>query len=248
MDSMSRHVFTLSATDHELAEAAAKRCLDRISVSSSGRPFILALSGGRIANQFFIALADLARQRASKLDAVHFFWADERCVPPTDPQSNFLAANQLLFVPLHIPVERVHRIRGELAADLAATEAAADLCRVAPMNEGGQPVLDLILLGMGEDGHVASLFPGEAKETIASPAVYRAVVASKPPPQRVTLGYPAIAAAREVWVLASGSGKEAALEESLRANGSTPLARVLKMRPRTEILTDIRLPNRKSSI
>ena len=74
--------------------------------------------------------------------------------------------------------------------------------RIMPLNADGQPMLDLIILGMGEDGHVASLFPGEAEATRADAAVYRAVKNSpKPPPRRVTLGYAAIAAARQVWVL-----------------------------------------------
>jgi 6-phosphogluconolactonase len=74
---------------------------------------------------------------------------------------------------------------------------------------------------------------------MSSPAVYRAVTASKPPPRRITLGYAALAAAREVWVLASGAGKEAALRESLASGGRTPLARVLRERDGTRIFTDI---------
>ncbi len=105
-----------------------------------------------------------------------------------------------------------------------------------------QPVLDLIFLGMGEDGHVASLFPGEPESLRADPSVYRAIANSpKPPPNRVTLGYPAIAAAREVWVLASGAGKEAALRESLQPDGQTPLAQVLQSRERTRVFTDINI-------
>ena len=101
-------------------------------------------------------------------------------------------------------------------------------------------MLDLIFLGMGEDGHVASLFPGESESARTNPAVYRAIRNSpKPPPTRVTLGYPAIAAAREVWVLASGGGKEAALRESLKPDGQTPLSRVLQTHPKPKVFTDI---------
>jgi 6-phosphogluconolactonase len=94
---------------------------------------------------------------------------------------------------------------------------------------------------MGEDGHTASLFPGEAASVMEDPAMYRAVTATKPPPRRITLGYGAIAAAREAWVLASGKGKEAALRESLSPAGRTPLARVLRMRSLTRIYTDVPL-------
>jgi 6-phosphogluconolactonase len=102
----------------------------------------------------------------------------------------------------------------------------------------------LVFLGLGENGHVASLFPEESESEMADPAVYRAVVAVKPPPRRITLGYAALAAARQVWVLASGAGKEDALRDSLAPNGRTPLARVLQRRAQTRIFTDIRVPQR----
>jgi len=98
-----------------------------------------------------------------------------------------------------------------------------------------------VFLGMGEEGHVASLFPGEPEEIAASPAVYRPVTVPKPPPRRITLGYPAIRAARQVWVLAAGPGKAPALRQSLDPAGNTPLARVLKERRHTCILTDSRI-------
>jgi 6-phosphogluconolactonase len=84
---------------------------------------------------------------------------------------------------------------------------------------------------------VASLFPGDT-EALETPAVYRAVTGPKPPPRRITLGYPVLAAAREVWVLASGVGKQEALQASLTPPGDTPLARVLQSRSNTEIFTD----------
>ena len=114
-----------------------------------------------------------------------------------------------------------------------------ELSRVVPRNEAGQPMLDIVFLGMGEDGHVASLFPGEPEEANAAKSVYRAVTASKPPPRRITIGYGAIAVARQVWVLASGAGKEQALRESLAVVAQTPLAKVLKLRSHTKIFTDI---------
>ena len=92
---------------------------------------------------------------------------------------------------------------------------------------------------MGEEGHVASLFPGEPQELITSKDVYRAVVAAKPPPHRITMGYSTIAAARQVWVLASGPGKEKALRDALGPGGSTPLARLIQLRSDTKIFTDI---------
>src|SRR5262249_8059809 len=152
----------------------------------------VALSGGRIARSFFETAAVLAKPRVQAIKTIHFFWGDERCVPPTDPESNFALANELLLGPLAVPDHLIHRLRGEEPPEPAAAQAQAELCRVAPRDQHGQPVLDLVLLGMGEDGHVGSLFPGECEEIMVSKAVYRPVFASKPPPRRVTLGYAAI--------------------------------------------------------
>jgi 6-phosphogluconolactonase len=227
-----------SDSDPNLAETAANRCLRLAQGKPPEEFFILALSGGRIARNFLSALSRAAGQTPNALRKLHFVWGDERCVPPTDAESNFRIAEELLFKPLNIPASHIHRVRGELAPEEAAAQAASDLMRLAPLSERGLPVIDLVLLGMGEDGHVASLFPGEAVAAVENPAVYRPVVASKPPPRRITLGYAVIAAAREVWVLASGAGKETALRESLREGGVTPLARVLRSRKHTRLFVD----------
>jgi 6-phosphogluconolactonase len=204
----------------------------------------MAISGGRIAQTFFSTVAEReGRQGGSRtpLANVHFFWADERCVPPGDPESNFKMANESLLRPLGIAPDRIHRIRGEAPPAQAAAEASVELRQIVPADGSGQPVLDLIFLGMGEDGHVASLFPGEPEPLRANPAVFRAISGSpKPPPNRITLGYPAIAAAKNVWVLASGGGKKAALDKALSPAGSNPLAQVLRSRRQTRIFSDIR--------
>jgi 6-phosphogluconolactonase len=230
-------------TADELARVVAGQWLDEIeSANRAGKWHCVALSGGRIAQKFFAAAVEQAKARAVLFGSVHFFWADERCVPPDDKESNFRLANGLLFTPLQISENQIHRIHGELPPAAAAAQAAAAISTIAPLNQSGQPVLDLIFLGMGEDGHVASLFPGEPEEVISSTVVYRAVKNSpKPPPNRITLGYAPIVAARQVWVLVSGAGKEAALRNSLCANGRTPLARVTQFRTQTRIFSDFQL-------
>jgi 6-phosphogluconolactonase len=232
-------------TAAELAKEAARQWLEELrkhSARSNNTPYTVALSGGRITKDFFQEIVAQVQADPSGFgrvfDGVHFFWADERCVPPTDPESNYAMARELLFEPLEIPEAQIHRLRGEGQEAEALKEAVSAICKVAPMSNG-QPALDMVFLGMGEDGHTASLFPGEPEEVMNDPAIYRAVTAVKPPPRRITLGYGTIAAARAVWVLISGKGKEEALKKSLLPTGVTPLGRVMSLRKQTTIYTDV---------
>ena len=231
------------ASADKLAQDVASAWLDEIAATNhAARPHCVALSGGRIAQKFFAATVEQAKVRKISFGRVHFFWADERCVPPDDPESNFKLANELLFAPLKIPASQIHRIRGEDSPKVAVKLAEEELRRVVSADKTGQPALDLIFLGMGEDGHVASLFPGASPEILNCASPFLAIENSpKPPPRRISLSYAAIAAAKQVWVLVSGAGKEAALRESLRPGGQTPLARVIQSRSRTKIFSDIRL-------
>jgi 6-phosphogluconolactonase len=203
----------------------------------------LALSGGRIAIPFFQAIVAAPAAREIPWDAVHFFWADERCVPADDPESNYATAERELLRPLGINPANVHRIRGELQPSKAAQAATEELEAVRssrPDVRDGDiaTTLDLVLLGMGEDGHIASLFPPLRPE-LQGPAMYVAVRGPKPPPDRVTLSFGALAAARHLWVLVSGEGKTHALQAVLGGACELPLGHLLDMRPDTRIYTDI---------
>ena len=221
-----------------LAEHAAQQWMQRLVMRDDSNPFTVALSGGRTPKLLYKAVS---KQMAEvPFNNVHFFWGDERMVSPTDEESNFKLAAEGLFQILKIPDSQVHRIITERGEAIALQQAEAEICRIANLNSHGQPILDLVFLGMGEDGHVASLFPGDT-EALESNAVYRAVTGPKPPARRITLGFPALAAAQEVWVLISGQGKAEALRASLLATGSTPLAKVLQSRTHTEIFTDFDL-------
>ena len=238
MHSDVRIEFQSDATD--LAAAAAAHLVSKLASRDTNSTYTLALSGGRITEAFFRQVVFQTSRSQLDLNGVHFFWADERCVPPDEDESNFKLAQDLLLRPLGVPTDQVHRIKGELHEGEAAEQASQTLREIAKETRDGQPVIDLVLLGMGEDGHAASLFPGEDESWMSDPAPFRAITDSpKPPPQRVTLGYRAIAAAREVWVLVSGNGKSAALKDSLAEGRLTPLGRVLSMRERTTIYTDI---------
>jgi 6-phosphogluconolactonase len=224
----------------ELVSHAADAWLDEIEAANrAGKSHCVALSGGRIAQKFFTATVAQAKARAVSFERVHFFWADERCVPPTDPESNFKMANELLFLPLSIAGAKIHRLRGEDTPSVAVKIAESELCRIAPKNQNCQPVLDLIFLGMGEDGHIASLFPNAPVKFLDISAPFLAVENSpKPPPKRITMSYTTIFAAKNIAILVSGAGKGAALRESLSPNGDTPLARVIQSRP-VKIFSDL---------
>lgn len=246
MNFVKDHLFELItfANPDELARAVAGRWLDEIEAANrAGMNHCVALSGGRITQKFFASTVEQARERKTSFAGVHFFWADERCVPPDDPESNYRLANELLFAPLQIPSGQIHRVLGEAAPEVAMTTAEKELRKYAKPTEN-QPVFDLIFLGMGEDGHIASLFPN-AKPISTNDAKCKDSFlfvsdSPKPPPRRISLTFNAIAAAKEVWVLASGSGKETALRESISEKGQTPLGRVIGLRKGTKVFSDIR--------
>jgi len=228
------------STAEELSRAVASAWLDEIALANrAGKTHCVALSGGRIAQKFFTATVEQGRARAVSFVQVHFFWADERCVPPTDAESNFKLAQELLLAPLDIADHQIHRLRGEWPSAEAVTAAIAELASIVPVNPAGQPMFDLIFLGLGEDGHVASLFPVAPGEVAVGTAPFLAVNDSpKPPPRRISLSYTALAAAGQVWLLAAGAGKEKVLRESLTDQSVTPLARVLRSRRRTKIFAE----------
>src|SRR5215510_2054995 len=146
------------------ATAAATLLYDvgRQAVENHGR-FFLALSGGSTPERLYHRLVHA--QSTDRFDWSHctFFFSDERCVPPDHPDSNFGLANRTLFRPLNIETNHIHRMRGELSdPDLAARDYERLLRTVAGTMDGEWPQLDLVLLGLGNDGHTASLFPGTA--------------------------------------------------------------------------------------
>jgi 6-phosphogluconolactonase len=230
----STQILSFSAPE-ELAHAAADRFISMARTHAG--TFTVALPGGRIYSLFFKCAAEGALANPGALDPVHFFWSDERCVPPDDPESNFKMAQNAFLGPLKIDPARVHRIRGEDKPELAAQRAEEEL-RTQLSTPTGTPVVDLVLLGMGEDGHVASLFPGETAGQIGSDSVFRSVVGPKPPPNRVTMSYKPLWAARHLWVLISGKEKAGALKQSLSPGAATPLGRVLARRTQSLIFTD----------
>lgn len=196
----------------ELAEAAARAFAGSAAeaIAERGR-FAVALAGGSTPKATYEILA---RDHAEDVDwpNVHAFFGDERTVPPDHEDSNYRMARETLLD--RVPIGSVHRMRGELPPDEAAAVYEEDLGQFF----GGEfPVLDLVMLGIGPDGHTASLFPATAALGVTD----RLVVANpvtKLDTTRLTLTVPVLNAAREVRFLVAGAGKAEALAEILEGD------------------------------
>jgi 6-phosphogluconolactonase len=193
-----------------LAEAVAELVARQALVATGARGrFVLALSGGATPLALFRALVRAPWRSQVPWEATEVLWVDERCVPPDDPRSNYGAAERELLGLVAVDAARVHRVRGEAAPELAAAAYAAEVANVL----GGEGQLDLVLLGIGSDGHTASLFPGAASLDAVGACV--ATPGPEPGPWRVTLCLPVISAARLVVFIATGRDKAPAVARAL---------------------------------
>ena len=199
----------------------------------------LALSGGTTPRRTYELLA----REPAELADVEVWFADERCVGPHDEQSNYRLAAQTLLGASAIAPERVHRMRGELGPHEGAGDYVRELSeRLAP-EQDGLPVLDLIVLGIGADGHVASLFPGAATLDAGETAVCLGVLDSpKPPPERITLSLAILRAARGCLLLATGASKADAVSAMLAAPSRHVPASLLRRERLTVIVDDAAAP------
>jgi 6-phosphogluconolactonase len=144
-------------TPQEAARVCASFLVDSLDKTLQSQPHAtIAISGGSTPRLLFSALATADVQWSK----VHFFWVDERCVPPTDSQSNYKLAEETLLAPARVPAVNVHRIFGESDPGEAATQYASELRRFFKLQGDAFPVFDIIHRGMGADAHTASLFPG----------------------------------------------------------------------------------------
>ena len=216
-----------------LGDALAARFAEegRRALSARGA-FTVALPGGSVATTFFPRLARLELDW-SRTD---FFWGDERAVPPDHPDSNYALAWSLWLEPARVPLSRVHRMPAD-GPDLQAAAAAYERELVA--RAGRPPRLDLVLLGVGPDGHVCSLFPGHPLLAERRRGVAVVEDSPKPPPRRLTLTLPVLAAAELVVVAALGSSKAEVVREALEDKESElPLALVARQARRALFLLD----------
>lgn len=176
--------------------------------------YTLVLSGGSLVN----TLKGLAGQKA-EWEKWHVFWVDERVVPHTDPDSNYKGAKEAFLESVAIPEANIHAIAEGLNAEQAAKHYEGMLLglgsEVLPQTENGFPVFDTILLGVGPDGHVASLFPNRAQTAATEGWVLHIDNSPKPPPSRITLSMPAINSATNVAIVALGEGKAEIVQRCL---------------------------------
>lgn len=194
-----------TAVAQRIAELAAR------GIAARG-VFHLALAGGETPRRCYEKLRHLPVDWAH----VQVYFGDERCLPAGDPRRNDRMAREALLEQVAIPPANIHAIPAELGARAAAASYAAVLENAAP--------LDLVLLGMGEDGHIASLFPGNPA-TDSAAATVPVFNAPKPPAERVSLGMGTLNTARQRIFLVAGAGKRDALEQILQGK-SLPAARV----------------------
>jgi len=202
------------ATPVEVAAGAAELFVSAANEAVEARGVArIAVSGGSTPKVMFALLADKSATYFARIpwDKLHLFFVDERCVPPTDDESNYKMTSEAMLSKVPLPAAQIHRMEGELDPEVAASRyEAAIRAEFGP----GHPVFDLVLLGMGDDGHTASLFP----HTQALFAMVPLVVANHVPQKetwRITLTWPVINRGREVAFLIEGAGKAQVLGDVL---------------------------------
>ncbi len=197
----------------------------------------LALSGGTTPGRTFELLA---AEPSADWDSVEIWFADERCVAPDDAESNYRLAVETLIGPVGVPPERVHRMEGELGPHEGAKRYAQTLAERLPSDPASPtlPALDVVVLGIGPDGHVASLFPVAATLDAGEEAICIGVEDSpKPPPERITLSLAMLRAARGCVLLATGASKADAVNAML-GEPTRHVPASLLTRPRLTVIVD----------
>lgn len=230
------------ASAADVADAAADLFVElaRSSIERRGR-FVVALAGGTTPAEMHRRLATAPRRDAVDWSRVHVFFGDERGVPPGDPERNDRGAREALLDHVPIPPLQIHPIPAERAdGDVRYQQELRDTYdsfRIAGGERRRYPRLDLIVLGMGPDGHTASLFPGHE---LPDPDLWaqRVTDSPKPPAVRVTLTLPLINAAEAVAFVVTGAEKAPALAGVLHGDTALPAARVAPTHGRLVVLSD----------
>jgi 6-phosphogluconolactonase len=214
-------------TAGQLAEELASVLMQRIQAfKASGSNFNIMLPGGNTPRLLFGSLARKS-SKSTAWDHVRIFWGDERCVPPTDPESNYRMAKESLLDHCSIPEKNVHRIHGEDDPFTEARRYAGELRSVA-VPALGNPVFDMVLLGVGEDGHTASIFP-DRMDLLHSSELCEVSVHPVTGQKRITVTGELIGDAAEVIFIVTGKNKAGVVAEILEkteASGRYPAAHI----------------------
>lgn len=226
---------------------AARFLLRLMDAQSVHSPVHVGLTGGGMGTQVLAAVAASALRDAVDWTGVHVWWGDERFLPAGDPDRNETQARAALLDALPIPPENVHAVPpagpGLASPHDAAVAYAAQLARYAgDADDAGPavPAFDVLLLGMGPDGHVASLFPGHESLAVVDRTTVGVTDSPKPPPERVSLTFPAIEAAEEVWLVVAGGDKAPAVQRALAGADPAEIpAAAVRGRSRTLWLLDV---------
>lgn len=213
------------ATAADLARRTADDTVRTLAAALDARGAAhLVITGGGILEQVLSAIADTATRDAIDWSRVHVWWGDERYVAADSDERNDRPALRLLFDHVEIDPGRLHRMPAADAgfaddAEAAADSYAAELADAAP-EAADVPPFDVVLLGIGPDGHCASLFPHHPGTLVTDASVIAVRDSPKPPPTRISLTFPALNAANEIWFIASGDGKADAVGRAL--GGANP--------------------------
>lgn len=214
----------------QLAQAAASRWTELARESIRARnSFHVALAGGSTPEPVY----RLLRQADLDWDRIHLYWGDERDVPGDHPDSNYRMARQALIDAIPIPAENIHPIRVQADIEQSVEEYRELLGKVHRAADGF-PCFDLIMLGVGADGHIASLFPDSSALGVTDRAVV-SVYVEKLNSWRVTLTYPVLNAARHLLLLVSGEAKAPVVAQALAADLPEQIYPIQKLSPRGRV-------------
>jgi 6-phosphogluconolactonase len=232
-------VLKISQNKSELAgDLAAEIAGMVIKGELAGKPVTIALSGGSTPKLLFKILAEQYKTQVP-WEFAHFFWGDERCVPPHDPESNFGVASSVFLEKINIPAENIHRMKGEEDPESEARRYSDEIVKFT-RKRNGLPVFDLVILGLGDDGHTASIFPGQ-NELLTSEKICEVAVHPVSGQKRISLTGRVINNADTIVFFVSGSNKAAVVADIIEKPGVTdyPAASIEPVSGRLEWYLDL---------
>lgn len=208
------------SSPYDLAEKFAEELIAMINKSAEmKKPLSVSLSGGSTPELLFSLLGGRFSKSAS-WEYVHFFWGDERCVPADNPESNYGMTRKKFLEKIEIPSSNIHRIRGEENAEKEAVRYSGEI-KSSTRQRDGLPVFDMIILGLGVDGHMASIFPGDMK-LLDSDKICEVTIDPVTLQKRITITGRIINNSDCITFLVTGKKKAEIVEKIINKNPSTP--------------------------